>query len=153
MPRFISRLIRLAAIATIVACSALATAQPAQAAPNCPITHDLHPYSDNTEGGWQLELEARCREFQHSGVTGITWTFRFWAETYDGGRVLEVFNGDPISERRSLKGQHHYVGVGAPHGFPRYCYTAHVEFEGLRSVPSRQGQPLEYALGTHCENA
>lgn len=155
MARLIRHLARVAMAAAIAVAMTLSSAglAPAQTE-NCPVTHSLRPYSDNAGGGWQLELEARCTEFEHSGVTDIVWSFRFWAETHDGDRILEYFSGDKASpEERSQEGQHHYVGVGAPLGFPRYCYAAHVTFEGLPTAPGKNADPLGYALGTHCKYA
>lgn len=155
MARLIRQLTRVAVTTAVVAAATLSTAGLAHAqTENCPTTHGLHPYSDNAGGGWQLELDARCAEFEQSGVTEIVWSFRLWAETHDGDRVLQYFNGDAAApEERTQKGLRHYVGTGAPRGFPRYCYSAHVTFEGLPTAPTQKADPLGYALGTHCKNA
>jgi hypothetical protein len=155
MVRFVRRLVRLAAATGIVVAVTLSTASVAPAQerqPNCTATHNLHPYSDNMGGAWQLELEARCAEFSQSRVGAIRWIFLFWAETSDG-RVIEYFNKNlPLSEDRVLEGQHHHVAVGAPLGHPRYCYKASVIFHGLGTAPHSGGPPTTY-LGTHCRNA
>lgn len=142
-----------AVAAAVVACTAtlLGLADQANAsAPNCSVSHSVHPYSDNSGGAWQLELDARCNE--QSGAFAIRWTFQFWAETYDGSRITEYFNGSISGgEERVRDGRSHYVGTGAPLGRPRYCYNAVVTFHGLTGGPN-SGVP-EQRTGTHCRNA
>ena len=121
-----------------------------QAEPGCTLTHDAHPYSDNDGGGWQLELDARCTE--NSGAKIIRWTFSFWAETHDGGRVIQYFNGSHTGgEARVHPAPRHYLAAGAPSGHPRYCYRATAVFHGVPSSPY-SGVP-ERILGTHCKNS
>jgi hypothetical protein len=138
------------ALLVTIGIATVATEGWAMAQPGCSVNHSAHPYSDNDDGGWQLELDARCTE--DSGAKDIRWTFSFWAENHDGTRVIQYFNGSETGgEVRVKPAPRHYVAVGAPRGHPRYCYQATVVFHGVPSGPY-SGTP-ERILGTHCKHS
>ncbi len=122
----------------------------AQAAPNCTIAHDLHPYSDNEGGAWQLELDARCTELMQSGTFGIQWMVTFWAEPQGGGDWSAEFSRGKVEgfpQMFESRGSSNFVQLAAPLGYGRYCYYAQAYFKGF---PSFISGDMVKNTGRHC---